>query len=264
MTRVLQCFCFFILFSMCGFSQPILFHFPKGFLANATPINAAYVQIHQNDVKSQPVFIQKLINPLGKLSVDALLIGNNNKSTGNIDSVFWSEGDFWLNFTLDSIDANKTASGNPLHFRSETDLLNDHEEGTINEDQCKNGLVQLPNTRGVRPRKIMLDLSTNYVNLDYPADTYPIYRHYEWFDAERDGIGNAFMLTYSDKTTHEAWIHTNKIGDVKLYERPFQEIFVRQLDGVIKIELTKSEIVRHLNIDYALKGPWKLIYYIEW
>jgi hypothetical protein len=150
------------------------------------------------------------------------------------------------------------------YFRSATDLSHYHEEGMIDESKYKNGIIKLLNSRGKRPRKIMLDLSTNYVNLDYPADTYPLYRHYEWLDVDKDGIGNSFMLTYSDKTTHEAWIQTNKIGDIKLYDKPFQEIYVKQLDGTIEIALTKAEKVRHLNIDYALKGPWKIIYYLEW
>lgn len=245
-------------------SQPVLFHFPANYFISKSGSSAEYATIAQMDKQLHPLFVQKLDQPVSKMKNASLLLGKGKIMLGQIDSLIWSEGDFGLCFTQDSLLINSTEAANAILFRMATDLSREHEEGMLDENQCKGGILQLPNNKGRRPRKIMLDLSTNYVNLDYPADTYPIYRHYEWSDVDLDGIGNAFMLTYSDKTTHEAWIQTNKMGDVKLYDRPFQEIHIKSLDGMISIELTKAEKVRHLNIDYALKGPWKIIYYIEW
>ena len=251
-------------FFQSGFAQPVLFHFPANFFDKNQPPYAEYVMICQNEKKLRPLYVQKMEQRLNQMEASTLLVGKVKSQLGQIDSLIWSEGDFELCLTHDSICISNTEAAKAILFRLTTDLSREHEEGELDESQSINGLIRLPNSRGKQPRKIMLDLSTNYVNLDYPADTYPIYRHYEWSDIDLDGMGNAFMLTYSDKTTHEAWIQTKKMGDVKLYDRPFQEIYIRSLDGLIAFELTKAEKVSNLNIDYALRGPWKIIYYIEW
>ena len=73
------------------------------------------------------------------------------------------------------------------------------------------------------------------------------------------------MLTYNEKTAHGFWENTMKLGEVKLYSKAFQELLINKSDNKsIEIVLTKPiEILSHSQT-YAIKGPWKLIYFIEW
>jgi hypothetical protein len=190
-----------------------------------------------------------------------MMIGDGKNSEGNVDSIIWSDGSFSLQ--ISSIENNTFEEIIPL--RIPTIIHPENTEGLISDSENKGfGKFVINKTQQKLPKKITIDLTTNYVNLDYPADTYPIYRHYEWFDIDGDGYGNCFMLTYSDKTTHEFWQNSKKIGDVKLYAIPFQEIIINDLQNNIDFEITKPEKVKNLSLTYAIKSPFSLIYLIEW
>ncbi len=220
-----------------------------------------WAAIRSGDKSSTPVFVEKHLSKRGNANpVTNFLLGSGTKVVGSVDAVIWSEGEYFLDLSTDSSGPSSVL----LHVRTPTDLSRDHEEGVVNEKEVKDGLISIPNKRGKRPLKITLDLTTSYVNTAYPADTYPVFRHYEWFDENRDGIGNSLMLTYSEKTNHECWINTKKIGDVKLYDEPFQEIDLLNLEGQIQIKISQPKSVENMNVTYGIKGPWKIIYFIEW
>lgn len=194
-----------------------------------------------------------------------LNIGSGKNNNGNIDSVNWSDGSFFLIMESDTSNKNQDYFKYITNLRIPTDLNQNNLEGMITDVDSKGwGEIIIANTQGRRPKKITADLSTQYVNISYPADTYPIYRHYEWFDLDGNGLGNSFMLTYSEKTRHEFFENTNKLGDVKLYAKAFQELQIKGLDNNIELFLTQPEKITNLSETYAIKGPWKLIYFIEW
>ena len=251
-------------FSLVGNSQPVMFHLSSKSTIDWSTSKDWYFAINQHAVNNIPLFKQQITPSFIAENRQSILLGIGGRQTGMIDSIIWSEGDFYLSVCKDSISHFNSLGCNNFRFRSAIDLSREHEEGSLDASSTKNGLLNIPNNKGRKPKKVVIDLSANYVNLDYPADTYPIYRHYEWIDEYGDGLGNSFMLTYSDNTNHEAWIRTNKIGDVKLYEKPFQEIYLHSLDSPIQIEMTTPQKVRQRNIDYALKGPCRIIYYLEW
>ena len=150
-------------------------------------------------------------------------------------------------------------------LRSPTELKPENLEGMAVADTAADcGTVIIAHNRHKRPRKITVDLSSSYVNIRYPADTYPVYRHYEWCDEDRNGSGNGLTLSYSENTTHAFFENSNKMGEVKLYAVPFQELFVASTENETKITLTHAKPLENLNQTYAIKGPWKMIYFIEW
>jgi hypothetical protein len=231
-------------------------------------INQTYflkTSVVQHSVMGNVVFSEK-----NSIQTDAngnfiINIGSGKKINGNIDSVNWSDDSFFLILESDTSKKNQTYFKYIANLRIPTELNQNNLEGMINDEESKGwGNVSIPNPKGRRPKKITVDLSTQYVNIAYPADTYPIYRHYEWFDLDGDGFGNSFMLTYSEKTRHEFFENTNKLGEVKLYAKPFQELQLKGLDRNIEMLLTKPERITNLSETYAIKGPWKLIYFVEW
>jgi hypothetical protein len=230
--------------------------------------NQAYflkTTIFQHSLNGNIVFSEKNIIQTDAAGNFVINIGSGKNINGNIDSVNWSDDSFFLILESDTSKKNQTYFKYSTDLRIPTELNQNNLEGMINDDESKGwGNISIPNNKGRRPKKITADLSTQYVNIAYPADTYPIYRHYEWFDLDGNGLGNSFMLTYSEKTRHEFFENTNKLGDVKLYAKAFQELQIKGLDHNIELFLTKPEKIANLSETYAIKGPWKLIYFIEW
>lgn len=193
-------------------------------------------------------------------------IGKGKVSYGNIDSINWSDGAYFLKIETDTSQAEKKYFSSMMQLRAPTEINQNNLEGFANDDSSKGwGIFTIMHNKNRRPKKITLDLSTSYVNIAYKGGTYPIYRHYEWYDEDRDGLGNSFMLTYSEKTDHEFFEHSKKIGEVKLYARPFQQLIIKNNDNQkIEIEITKPQEIVNLSETYAIKGPWKIIYFLEW
>jgi len=219
------------------------------------------IKIIQKNTESTELYSENQTMKVDTAGSYFMLIGNGKNSEGKVDSIIWSDGSFFLQISAE--EKNKFEETIPL--RIPTIIHPENTEGIITDSENKGfGKFVINKTQKKLPKKITIDLTTNYVNLDYPAGTYPIYRHYEWFDVDGDGNGNCFMLTYSDKTTHEFWQNSKKIGDVKLYATPFQELIINDLSNNIDFELTKPKKVKNLSIDYAIKSPFNLIYLIEW
>ena len=150
-------------------------------------------------------------------------------------------------------------------MRLPPELSNDYEQGTVVSTEFPDhGYWHFINTRKQRPKLVTIDLTTSYANLAYPANTYPIYRHYEWCDPDRDGKGNAFGISYSENTNNEFIENTTTIGDVKLYAKPFQELTITSTNTEISVSISKPVPLTNHSETYAIKGPWKFIYYIEW
>lgn len=192
-------------------------------------------------------------------------IGDGAALSGKFDSIIWSDGIFYLRTEFDSLPGiNHTITRNIL-MRIPPDLGKDYEQGTVLSSEFPDhGIWHFRNTRNKRPKLVTVDLTTSYANLAYPANTYPIYRHYEWCDPDLDGTGNAFGISYSDNTTNYFTEHTTSLGDVRLYSKPFQEINISSTNSEIVITITKPIPLKNYAETYAIKGPWKFIYYIEW
>lgn len=194
-----------------------------------------------------------------------VLIGSGIPKSGSFKDIIWSDGDYTLSILPDTTFDGIDSYAENFTIRKATDLNRPHVEGTFEETgKTGDGQCIIPNPHGRRPMKITIDLSTSYVNVDYPAGKYPVYRHFEWFDDNRDGNGNTFNLTFSEKTNHAIFKQTKKIGEVKLFPKAFQEFVITNLDDKIVINISKPEIIKYFNQTYAIKGPWKMIYYIEW
>jgi hypothetical protein len=229
-----------------------------GFDKISIPVN---IKIIQQNTETIELYAENQIMKVDSTGSYFMMIGNGKNSTGNVDSIIWSDGSFFLQ--ISAIEDSKFEEN--ITLRIPTSINPENTEGIISDTENKGfGKFSISKSPSRAPKKITFDLTTNYVNLDYPADTYPIYRHYEWFDTDGDGNGNSFMLTYSDKTTHEFWQNSKKIGDVKLYAIPFQEVIINALRNNIDFEITKPEKVKNLSITYAIKSPFSLIYLIEW
>jgi hypothetical protein len=262
------CFKLFFLLILCisknvsaqhiGFHGKIDLTKHIGLDKTSIPVN---LKIIQKTAESTELYSENQIMKIDSAGNYFMMIGNGKNSEGKVDSIIWSDGSFFLQ--ISSVENNTFEETIPLRIPT---LINpENTEGIISDTENKGfGKFSINKSLNRAPKKITFDLTTNYVNLDYPADTYPIYRHYEWFDTDGDGNGNSFMLTYSDKTTHEFWQNSKKIGDIKLYAKPFQEIIINDLQNNIDFEITKPEKIKNLSNTYAIKSPFTLIYLIEW
>ncbi len=194
-----------------------------------------------------------------------MMIGTGNQVRGEYTNVIWSFGSYYLKIETDSSADPSLRFSEIVTMRVPTEIKPDNLEGTVSADTLLSwGTVSVANPKQQRPYKITVDLTSNYVNQRYPADTYPIYRHFEWVDEGGNGIGNALALTYSENTHHSFFLRSKRMGEVKLYEEPFQELSVQSDPGQIIFSLSKPEPVTNLGQTYAIKGPWKIIYFIEW
>lgn len=223
------------------------------------------ISIYQNEEHNTPIFSEFNTIKTDNFSDFVLNIGAGKNITGNIDALNWSDGTFTLVIESDTLKKKQTFFKHVTVLRIPTVLDQENLEGMVNDAEQKGwGDISIPNPKREPPKKITVDLSTQYVNVAYPSDTYPIYRHYEWYDLDGNGFGNSLMLTFSEKTKHEFFENVNKLGEVKLYTKPFQELLIKSLGSSIDLLLTQPEKITNLNQTYAIKGPWKIIYYIEW
>lgn len=192
-------------------------------------------------------------------------IGTGFVLTGQFDSIIWSEGIFYLRTKVYQPNSKADTITRNILMRISPELSNDYEQGTVQSSAFPDyGSWQIKNSRNKRPKLVTVDLSTSYANLAYPANTYPIYRHYEWCDTDRDGKGNAFGISFSENTYNSFIENTTSMGDVKLYAKPFQEINISSTNTEIIISITKPVPIPNHSETYAIKGPWKFIYYVEW
>ena len=266
---------YFFIFSLLLFipiissSQPISY---KGIIKTEKSIPIAnsnleiIVSVLHKSILGQVVYTESQKITTDSIGNYFLSIGTGKIISGMIDSIIWSDESYFLKILSDTLKARQPYFKYTVQLRAPSDFSSENIEGVAIADSSKDwGPIKIVNTKGRMPRKITIDLTTNYVNISYPADTYPIYRHYEWFDEDRNGLGNSLMLTYNEKTPHAFWENTNKLGEVKLYPKAFQELFIKRIDNkCIDLLLTKPiEVINH-NQTYSIKGPWKLIYFIEW
>jgi len=223
------------------------------------------ISICQNEEFNNPIFSEFNTIKTNNFSDFMLNIGGGKNIIGNIDAVNWSDGSFTMVIESDTFKKKQTFFKYVTVLRIPTVLDQDNLEGMVNDVEQKGwGNISIPNPKRKPPKKITVDLSTQYVNVAYPSDTYPIYRHFEWYDLDGNGLGNSLMLTFSEKTKHQFFENVNKLGDVKLYAKPFQELLIKSLGSSIDLLLTQPEKIINLNQTYGIKGPWKIIYYIEW
>ncbi len=249
--------------------QTIPFSYDGSFVINHKPLILSTVKLtleilHGQENKETIYSESHLIktDSFGYYHID---IGTGKQLSGNFDSIIWSDGVFYLRLTASHPAIAKNSFVKEILLRIPPNLEHDYEQGTVTAtDHPDYGDWKLNHNRNQRPVLVTIDLSTSYANLAYPANTYPIYRHYEWSDLDRDGIGNSFCLTYSENTHHAFWENTKKLGDVKLYAKPFQELFVSSEKNTLTVSISKPEPQTNHSETYAIKGPWKFIYYIEW
>jgi hypothetical protein len=234
----------------------------KGLQYQTIPIKFSLTQKTNSD---QLVYCERQQLRFDSLGQFKTTVGSGKVISGSFQEIIWSEGSYMFKIAADTNDAAAQSINKEIGIRIPTDLNRPHVEGQITEKgNTGSGALIIPNPYGRRPLKITLDLSTSYVNVDYPAGNYPVYRHFEWFDEDGDGKGNAINLTFSEKTNHAIFLQSQKIGEVKLFPKAFQEFVIAQLDNQIEINISKPEAITYFNQTYAIKGPWKVIYYVEW
>lgn len=223
------------------------------------------VSILRGSASGAAVYTEQHITNTGPDGKYHIEIGNGTMTTGQFDSIVWSDGIFYLRTAIDPLGGTNYSITQNVLMRIPPDLSNDYEQGTVTSSEYRDhGTWRFRNNRNKRPRLITVDLTTFYANLAYPADTYPIYRHYEWCDPDRDGIGNSFVISYSDHTNNDFKENTTILGEVKLYPVPFQQLTLSSTTSEIMISITKPVPALNHGETYAIKGPWKFIYYIEW
>lgn len=192
-------------------------------------------------------------------------IGGGEKRLGQFDSIVWSEGSYYIKTLIRPVKDVKRNLSQVMLVRSNTELDNEHIQGTDSASLTPTwGITRFANSKNRRPKKITVDLTTSYINQLYPADTYPIYRHYEWSDPERDGLGNSFTISYSENTTNAFAVNTTKLGEVRLYATAFQELLITSTASEITVSITEPVPVSDHGRTFEIKGPWKYIYFIEW
>ncbi len=192
-------------------------------------------------------------------------IGTGKSGTGQFDSINWSDGVYYLKNEIDPSGGSNYSIKQNILMRISPELGNDYDQGTVSAtDHPDWGEWRYKNNRSRRPKLVTIDLSTSYANLAYPGNTYPIYRHYEWCDPDGDGIGNSFSISFSENVSNEFIENTTKLGDVRLYPTAFQDLIISSTNTEIIVSIKKPVAVANLSETYAVKGPWKFIYYIEW
>lgn len=196
----------------------------------------------------------------GKVCLD---IGTGEKIFGKLDSIIWALGTYYL-IIEDSLQGEDAYYTQPIiSLRTPEDLDRDHDQG-VWEGVGSFGQFAIENSRKKRPKKVVVDLTSSYVNLAYPANTYPIFRHFEWSDPDTDGLGSTFILSFSENTKHAFIEKTAGLGDVALYSIPFQHVIMDANEQQITINITEPLILSSYGQTYKVKGPWNIIYYFEW
>jgi len=261
----------FLIFFLCHFhlhAQPMMYkgHYP---FAQKGKNQAQKIKLNINILKQakekEIVYQEQQQVFLDSIADFQLALGAGSRLNGDFSGINWSDGAYFLQLQSDSFEKRKQLYTYETQLRAPTELLPENKEGIVMADTAADcGEIVIPNPHHKRPRKVTVDLTTSYVNLSYPADTYPVYRHFEWFDYNLDGIGNALVLSYSENTTHAFFENTKLMGEVKLYSSPFQQLKISSEANLVRLTLTKPEPITNFSATYAIKGPWKMIYYIEW
>ena len=231
------------------------------------PVSVRIVKPVQNDISA--LVYQELntlsIKDSGKYE---LLVGKGKHIAGynSIDSIIWNLDEYLIEFEELNFKV-KIENGLKHSFvlRKQSFPNSENQEGIVEAGVSNtDGSIEIPLNQKKIPKKITVDFTSSYINIIYPGGRYPIYRHYEWYPTQDGKIGNCFMLTYSEKTTHEFWEETEKFGDIRIHDKPFQSMKYKINTDRLQISLNKPEQVRFLSETYAIKGPWKIIYLIEW
>lgn len=263
------CFLFALLFIENVIAQPVLIHGKKeGFAKenSSIPVEVSLIT-HTNDITKNLVY-QETNTLVFKDSGGYELMMGIGKQTGGstrIDSVIWNLDEYhvWILETNKKEEQKKFKD--QFIIRKESKSVTSKQEGIIEKRASDTyGSIVISLDQKSLPQKITLDFTSSYINVNYPGGRYPIFRHYEWFPSDSAHRGNCFMLTYSEKNTHEYWKNTDKFGDIRIHEKPFQELKYELTSDKLKIDLTKPEQQGFLSETYAIKGPWKIIYLIEW
>ena len=264
----LICYLFFSALSLNGWAQSMIYqgHYPfaqKG-INKAQKIKLIISILKEAKVK-EIVYQEQQQVIVDSFADFRVTLGSGILMNGNFSGINWSDGAYFLQLQSDSFENHKQLYTYETQLRAITELLPKNKEGIATADTASDcGEIVIPNPHHKRPRKVTVDLTTSYVNLSYPADTYPVYRHFEWFDDNLDGTGNALVLSYSENTTHAFFENTKLMGEVKLYASPFQQLKISSEANMVRLTLTKPEPITNFSTTYAIKGPWKMIYYVEW
>ena len=222
--------------------------------------------VYKDQTYDRALYMEKQSVETDEEGIYHIRIGGGDTLVGSFGQLNWSDGDFFVRIVSDSNHLPLDKILHSFQLRRATEIRDANLEGIVSADSSKAfGQVLVKHNKGTRPKKVTVDLTSAYVNIRYPGGTYPVYRHFEWWDEDADGRGNAFTLTYSDHTNHAFNEQTNKMGDVKLYpKQAFQELYIRTSANDMIIDITKPVEVSNQGETYAMKGPWKLIYLMEW
>jgi hypothetical protein len=149
--------------------------------------------------------------------------GIKKGESNSVDSIIWNLSEFKVLIQEKSDSKVIKPFQDNILLRKEVQSSSFKQEGMVEKSDFETyGSFEIPLQRKSVPKKITLDFTSSYINVNYPGGRYPIYRHYEWFQATMNSKGSCFMLTYSEKNTHEFWQNTDKFGDVRIHDKPFQ------------------------------------------
>jgi hypothetical protein len=217
-------------------------------------------------------------------------IGGGTLVTGNyVDSVLWSNGPYFLKTEIDpnggtnySITMTSELLSVPYANYAHVAGTAETQSGIANPGWGAWGNFTVQHNKKRRPKKVTIKyfttLNGNYSNIvindNYICES-------EWYDDDRDGLGNLFYHTYlSHSTTNTDLLsepdllsNTNSLG--KFMVSPTLNGGAQVLLQDITISSTLNDIIissstpiNYINPSYYLNlnivGPWKVLYNIEW
>jgi hypothetical protein len=224
-----------------------------------------WLDIYQNSTRDTSLYSELHTVHTDSSGRYRLEIGRGRGPHADFDSIIWAVGTYYLRMQFETLSGKKLIPEKTVILTSPVNLENDYVQG-VDSAKGENvyGELTFKNSRQKRPRKVVVDLTTSYVNVRYPADQYPIYRHFEWNDRDADGKGDSFTISFSENTNNAFEESTSRLGEVKLYAYPFQELNISSGPDKIVLSLTKPVALTSHGQTYMIKGPWSIIYYFEW
>ena len=205
-------------------------------------------------------------------------IGGGTLVSGNyVDSVLWSNGPYFLKTEIDpnggtnySITMTSELLSVPYANYAHVAGTAESQSGIANPGWGAWGNFTVQHNKNRRPKKVTIKyfttLSLNNTN------NYTMVCESEWYDDDRDGLGNLFYQVSLPQNSNFVWdpemlSNTNIIGKFTLPNITptfLQDITISStLNDII---ISSSTPIPYNNNGFTtdIIGPWKALYYIEW
>jgi hypothetical protein len=243
---------------------------------------AAYVETHTTQT-----------NQNGLLDI---VIGGGAVISGTYNDIIWADGPYFLKTEIDpngstnySITSTSELLSVPYSNYAQIAGAVDSKCGFVNPGGLW-GNFSIPNNKNKRPKKVTIKYITtvSVANTWGGVAVYDILCESEWYDGNRDGLGDLFYkvdpldiayIGYASIKGNGYLLNTNKLGQIYYVSSGFnssgqipvqvelmQEIMISSTLTDITIYSTQPVSVTDSdnNFIYTILGPWKAIYNIEW